>query len=70
MAGMLRSIAWSVAGILVCGIAGALCGWWLVGALRLSGVFAALVGTIVGMVVATAAWVAITVVLRKLGVIA
>ena len=70
MASTLRSIAWSVVGILVCGIAGALCGWWLVGALGLSGVLAAVIGAIVGMVVATAAWVAITVVLRKFGAIA
>ena len=69
MAGMLRSIAWSVAGILVCGIAGAYCGWWLAGALGLTGVFAALVGAVVGMIVATAAWVALTSVLRKLGVL-
>ena len=70
MAGTVRSIAWSVVGILVCGIVGALCGWWLVSALGLSGVPAALVGAIAGMIVATAAWVAITVVLRKLGAIA
>ena len=70
MPSALRSIAWSVVGILVCGVAGALCGWWLVSALGLSGVLAALVGAIVGMIAATAAWVAITVVLRKLGAIA
>ena len=70
MASTLRSIAWSVAGILVCGIAGALAGWWLVGVLGLAGVAAALVGAIVGMVVATGAWIALTVVLRKLGAIA
>jgi hypothetical protein len=67
MAHTLRSIFWSLAGILVCGIAGGICGWWLVGALALSGVFAALVGAIVGMVVATAVWVALTFVLRRFG---
>ena len=69
MAHTLRSILWSVAGILVCGIAGGFAGWWLVDALGLAGVFAALVGAIVGMIVATATWVALTVVLRKLGVV-
>ena len=68
MAHTLRSILWSIAGILVCGIAGGLCGWWLVSALGLAGVVAALVGAIAGMVVATAAWTALTYVLRKLGV--
>ena len=66
----LRSILWSVAGILVCGIAGAVCGWWLVGALGLTGVLGAVVGAVVGMIVATAAWVALTVALRKLGLLA
>jgi hypothetical protein len=69
MAHTLRSILWSVAGILVCGIAGGYCGWWVGDALGLAGVFAALVGVIVAMVVATAAWVGLTVVLRKLGVV-
>jgi len=67
MAHMLRSILWSLAGILLCGIAGGVCGWWLVALLGLSGVVAALVGAIAAMVVATAAWVALTYVLRKLG---
>jgi hypothetical protein len=67
MAHTLRSVLWSVAGILVCGIAGGVCGWWLTAALALSGVSAALVGAIVGMVVATAAWVALTFVLRRFG---
>lgn len=70
MAHALRSILWSVVGIVVCGMAGGVCGWWLVGALGLTGVLAAVVGAIVGMVVATAAWVAITTLLRKLGTIA
>jgi hypothetical protein len=69
MANTLRSILWSVLGILVCGIAGGLCGWWLVGALELRGVPAALLGAVVGMVVATAAWVALTIALRKLGLV-
>ena len=69
MAHTLRSTLWSIAGILVCGIAGAYCGWWLVAALGLSGVFAALVGAVAGMVVATATWVGLTSALRKLGVL-
>ena len=67
MANTPRSIAWSLAGIVVCGIAGGACGWGLVGALGLDGVVGALLGAIVGMVVATATWVVLTVVLRKAG---
>ena len=67
MANTARSIFWSIAGILVCGVAGGYCGWWLVGTVGLAGVPAALVGAIVGMVVATAAWVGLTLVVRKLG---
>jgi hypothetical protein len=62
------SVLWSIAGILVCGIAGGVCGWWLVAALDLAGVFAALVGAMVGMVVATGTWAALIVLLRRLGV--
>jgi hypothetical protein len=69
MAHTLRSVLWSLAGILVCGIAGGVCGWWLVTSLGMSGVPAALVGAVVGMVVATAAWVALTYALRKLGLL-
>jgi len=68
MAHTARSIIWSIVGILVCGVAGGYCGWWLVGALGLVGVFAALVGAIAAMVVATATWVGMTVVLRRLGI--
>ena len=67
MANTVRSVLWSLAGILLCGFAGGACGWWLVAALGLSGVGAALVGAVVGMVVATAAWTALTYVLRRLG---
>ena len=68
MAHTSRSILWSIAGIVVCGGAGGLSGWWLVGAFGLAGVFAALVGAIVGMVVASGSGVVLTVVLRRLGV--
>jgi hypothetical protein len=67
MANTLRSVLWSVAGILVCGVAGGVFGWGLVTALGMRGVPAALLGAIVGMVVATAAWVVLTWALRKLG---
>jgi hypothetical protein len=67
MAHPLRSVLWSIAGILLCGLTGALCGWGLVTVLGLSGVPAALLGAIIGMVVATAAWVGLTYALRKLG---
>lgn len=63
------AIFWSIAGILVSGIAGGVSGWWLTSALGLSGVPAAILGAIVGMVVATAVWVALTVALRKLGLL-
>jgi len=63
------SIFWSIVGILVSGIAGGVCGWGLTAALGLSGVPAAIVGAIVGMVVATGVWILLTVVLRKLGML-
>ena len=70
MAHALRSVLWSIAGILVCGLAGGVAGWWLVTALGMSGVAAALVGAVVGMVLATAAWAGLTSALRKLGLLA
>lgn len=65
----LRSILWSVLGILVSGFAGALAGFSIVSAAGLAGVAAALVAVVVGMVVATAVWLAITLVLRRAGVV-
>jgi hypothetical protein len=69
MSHALRSVFWSIAGIIVCGVGGAVGAWWLVSALGLAGVAAALVGAIAGMVLATAAWVGLTVLLRKMGVV-
>jgi hypothetical protein len=63
------AILWSVIGILVSGAAGGVAGWWIMGLLGLSGVAGALLAAIVGMVVATGAWVALTVSLRKLGLV-
>ncbi len=57
----------SVLAILACGTLGALAGYASVTALGWSGTFAAIVATAIGMVVATGAWIAGAVVLRKLG---
>lgn len=65
----MRSIFWSVIGIVVSGLAGGVAGWSLVGALGVAGVGAALVAAVVGMVVATAVWLALTVVLRRMGIV-
>ena len=65
----MMSIVWSVAGIVLCGGAGALCGWFVTRALGLGGPVAAILAAIVGMVVATAAWVGLTVLLRRLGLL-
>ena len=63
------AIFWSVIGILVSGAAGGVAGWWVIGLLRLAGVVGALIAAVVGMVVATGVWIAITVTLRKLGLV-
>ncbi|MFO1303400.1 MAG: hypothetical protein U1F54_06690 [Burkholderiales bacterium] len=65
----MMSVVWSVVGIVLCGGLGALCGWLLTQALGLDGAMAAILAAIVGMVVATAAWVGLTTLLRKLGVL-
>jgi hypothetical protein len=61
------SLALSVLGILACGALGAFAGFAIVNAFGWSGTGAALVAVVVGMVVATAAWVLGTVLLRRLG---
>ena len=61
------SIVFSVLGILVSGILGGLAGWTVITLLGFSGVGGALVAAPVGMVVATAVWVGLTVLLRALG---
>jgi len=63
------SIVWSIVGILLSGIVGAVAGRLLVSTLGLEGVFAALAAAVIAMVVATAVWLALTVALRKLGVV-
>ena len=69
MANTVSSIAWSIAGILVSGIAGALAGRTLANAFGLDGLSAALVAAPCAMVVATAVWLGITVVLRRFGLV-
>ena len=64
-----RSILWSVLGILVSGTAGGVVGWALVNVLGLGGVTAALVAAVAGMVVATAVWLGITLLLRRIGLV-
>lgn len=57
----------SVLGILVSGIAGGLAGWSVITLLGFAGVGGALVAASLGMVVATAVWIGLTVLLRTLG---
>ena len=64
-----RSIVWSVLGILVSGTAGGVAGWALVNGLGLGGVTAALLAAATGMVVATAVWLGITLLLRRIGLV-
>ena len=64
-----RSIFFSIVGILIAGTCGGLAGWLVVGMLGLSGVAGALVAAVVGMLVATSVWVALTVLLEKAGLL-
>jgi hypothetical protein len=64
-----RSIVFSILGILVSGVAGALAGWSVIALLGFTGVGGALLAATIGMVVATAAWIGLTVGLRALGFI-
>jgi hypothetical protein len=63
------AIVWSVVGILISGAAGGFAGFWVSGTLGLTGVAAAIVAAVIGMVVATGVWIALTVGLRKLGLV-
>jgi hypothetical protein len=69
MAHTVRSVAWSIAGIIASGIVGAVAGRELAIALGLDGLAAALVAATCAMVVATAVWIALTVVLRRIGLV-
>lgn len=64
MAHPLVSIGWSVLGILLCGGLGATAGFLVTRALGLGGLAAALVGVVIGMVLAVACWAALTSLLR------
>jgi len=63
----MASIAVSVLAILLCGGLGALAGFGLSSAIGWSGVGGAIVAALTGMVVATLAWIAGSMVLRRLG---
>jgi hypothetical protein len=63
------SILFGILGILFSGLCGGVAGWGLVQLIGVSGVPAALIAAVVGMVVATATWVGITVLLRALGMV-
>jgi hypothetical protein len=62
----MRSIVFSVLGILVSGTVGGLAGWSTITVLGFTGVGGALVAASIGMVVATAVWIGITALLRAL----
>jgi hypothetical protein len=66
MANSRKSIFWSVVGILIGGFAGGYAGWGLMTLLELDGPGGALVAVSVGMLVATFAWIALTILLRTL----
>ncbi len=63
------SILGSIVGIVICGAIGGVAAWAAVTALGWSGTLGSIVAAIIGMVVATAAWVVGAAVLRKLGMI-
>ncbi|MCC6197604.1 MAG: hypothetical protein IT518_24400 [Burkholderiales bacterium] len=62
-------ILWSVLGILVSGAAGGVAGWALFHGLDLPRVLGALLAAIAGMVIATAVWLGITLILRRIGLV-
>jgi uncharacterized membrane protein YeaQ/YmgE (transglycosylase-associated protein family) len=60
------SIVGSILGIVVCGGIGGMVAWAIVRQLGWGGTFGAMIAAIIGMVVATAAWTALTSLLRML----
>jgi hypothetical protein len=64
-----RSIVFSILGILVSGVGGGLAGWSTITLLGLTGVGGALLAATIGMVVATTVWIGLTVALRALGLL-
>ena len=63
------STVWSILGIVICGAVGGVTAWAVVTGIGWSGTLGSIVAAIIGMVVATAAWIVGTALLRKLGVI-
>ena len=64
------SIFWSILGIVVSGLVGGIAGWYVITSLGWGdGVAGALVAAAIAMVVATGVWIAITVLLRSLGIV-
>jgi len=61
------SILGSVLGIVVCGGIGGLAAWAVVAQLGWDGPLGAIAATLIGMAVATGAWIALTSVLREFG---
>lgn len=59
------SILGSILGIIVCGGIGGFAAWGVVTQLGWQGLFGAIAAALIGMVVATAAWTALTLLLRK-----
>jgi hypothetical protein len=59
----------SILGIIICGAVGGVAAWAVVTAIGWSGTLGSIVAAMIGMVVATAAWIVGTSLLRKLGVI-
>ncbi len=63
------SIFWSVVGMAFSGLCGGLAGWASVTLAGWSGTGGAILAAMIGMVVATATWVGLTVLLRTLGLL-
>ena len=59
----------SLVGILVCGGIGGFVAWAAVNALEVEGVTGSLLAAAIGMIVATALWIAGTVLLRAVGLL-
>jgi hypothetical protein len=59
----------SLAGIVVCGGIGGILAWAVVGTLDIEGVAGAIVATAIGMIVATALWIAGGWALRASGIV-
>ena len=69
MAHTLRSIFWSILGIVASGLVGGIAGWFVITSLGWDGVGGSLVAAMIAMVVATSVWIGITVLLRSVGLV-